>query len=195
MCSADANLVDIGASPPQQPQVYNEHGIVTETPVVRHGYEEAIPDANQALDNTPVDYDDYAEYNDIHDGYTDYDDDDYADETPLSSASSPEDPEDQFSQEARGELRQRALEKAATALDNLFHERCACSMYNIAPSPTLLSNVMQPSLIAPWMKKVIHYTSYHRTGRVILAPPALGDWPCTHQASKGRSRYCRGGNY
>jgi hypothetical protein len=65
----------------------------------------------------------------MYDGYTDYDDD--ADETPLPSAGSPEDLEDQFSQEARGELRQRALEKAATALDNLFHERCACSMYNI----------------------------------------------------------------
>ena len=148
MCSADADLVNIGASPPQQPQVYNEHGIVTETPVVRHRYEEvniigkeAIPDANQAMD-TPVDYNDYAEYNnDIYDGYTDYDDD-YADETPPPSAGSPEDLEGQFSQEARGELRQRALEKAATALDNLFHERCACSMYNTAPSPTLPPNVM-----------------------------------------------------
>jgi hypothetical protein len=154
--------VNIGPSPPQQPQVYNavvEHRVVTEIPVVRHGSEEvnisgeeAVPDANQTgvLDNTPIDYEDYTEYNnDTYDGYTDYNDD-CTDETPSPSVGSSEDPEVQFLQETRGELRQRALKKAATALDNLFQERCACSMYNITPSATVPSNnVMQPSPITP----------------------------------------------
>ena len=86
------------------------------------------------------------EYNDIYNNYMDYNDN-YADEIFLLLAGSPEDSEDQFLQEVCGKLQQRALEKAATVLDNLFHKRCACSIYNIAPSPTLLSNVMQPSLI------------------------------------------------
>ena len=77
--------------------------------------EEAVPDVNQtsALDNTPIDYDDYA------------------DEIPLLLAGSLEDLEDQFLQKARGELRQRALEKVAIALDYLFYERYIYSIYNI----------------------------------------------------------------
>ena len=148
MCSADADLVNIGS-----PQPYNaavKHGIATDEEDNISG-EEAVPDANQtsALDNTPVDY---AEYdNDIYDGDTDYDDN-YADEAPLpprQSAGGSEDPDEQLLQETRSRPRETALEEAVIALSNVCQERCTCSMYTTAISAIAYSNsLIQPSQIA-----------------------------------------------